>query len=293
MLYYKFNQYKYFKRIWFKHLNFYYFKVSFSKSCNKLVIFYHYAHNTGNSLYPLLVSIHLYGLLSCFLLWFLGELRVFLFYIFLSLLLLLIVWGKDVIHEGLLGYHNIFIQGGLKLRFLFFLFREVIFFISIFWSYFDAVLVPGVELGGIWPTFGVLSPHYIGFPFLNTLLLVRRGVSVTWCHTNLLINNNPLFRLSSTIVLALVFLFVQWYEYNSLGFSMRDRVYGSIFFFGTGFHGFHVILGTVFLSYGLFWIKINFYSYLTHLSLECAILYWHFVDVVWLFLYLFVYWWGN
>lgn len=257
-----------------------------------LLFSYHYAHDTGGSIYPFLIFVILFCLLRVFLLLFLGFFTNYIFLFVFVYFINFFLWGKDAMLEGLSGFHGSFVQFGLKLRFIFFLFTEVIFFFSIFWTYFDTALSPSLEGGSVWPTFGLFSPDFMGFPLLNTLLLISRGVTITWSHSCLLTNKNGFVGLYFTILLAVFFLFVQFYEYFSLSFTLGDSVYGSVFFFSTGFHGFHVLVGTLFLIYSGFWLFFGAYSVLSHLSYECAILYWHFVDVVWLFLYLFVYWWG-
>jgi len=140
--------------------------------------------------------------------------------------------------------------------------------------------------------YGLLIINLFGIPFLNICILLRRGVSVTWCHYNMISNCSGVFSLILTIFLALLFVGVQAMEYYKLFFTISDRIFGSIFFFSTGFHGLHVIFGSLFLIVNLFRLFHYHYIFSHHLGLEFSILYWHFVDVVWLFLFVFVYWWS-
>lgn len=213
----------------------------------------------------------------------------------LLLILCLLQWWRDVIREGTYqGFHTKIVVKGLKLRILLFITSEVFFFISIFWCYFHIFLSPGVEIGSLWPpkNINVFNPYRI--PLLNTIILLSSGVSITWCHYSLL-NRYKLERLVSlliTILLGIIFTIFQYMEYKEASFSISDSVYGSIFFISTGFHGLHVLIGTLFLIVNLIRIYFNNYSSIHHFGFEAAAWYWHFVDVVWLFLYLLVYYWS-
>lgn len=208
-----------------------------------------------------------------------------------GLLILIISWRKDIILEALSGFHNFYVEDCLKYGFMLFIFREFIFFFSIFWFFFDSALRPGVLIFERWIPYSVNFLNPFGAPFLNTCILLRRGVRVTFSHYSLLTNKDRK-RLLITIILSALFLYVQYREYNTLRFSISDRVFGRIFFLSTGFHGIHVLLGTIFLLLNYIRLKNKHFSYLHHNGLEFAIIYWHFVDVVWLFLFIFVYWWN-
>ena len=213
-----------------------------------------------------------------------------------NLALIMLVWGFDVIREGtFLGHHTLFVQKGLRLGFLLFLATEVMFFASFFWAFFHSSLSPTIWIGGVWPPLGVipLSPWKI--PLLNTCILLLSGATVTLCQASVLGNNSELAlqSLFATISLGLLFTLLQIFEYKYASFSISDGIYGSLFYMMTGFHGFHVIVGTIFLIISFFRLHSGHFSITRHLGLEVSAWYWHFVDVVWLFLYAVVYIWSN
>jgi cytochrome c oxidase subunit 3 len=214
----------------------------------------------------------------------------------LSTLIGMTIWFKDVIREGTYqGHHTIAVQKGLMLGFVLFVTSEVMFFLSIFWAFFHSSLSPTVELGSSWPPVGIEPLNPFEIPLLNTVILLSSGATVTYGHHSLIMGNREgvLTILIMTILLALFFTGLQGFEYYNAPFTFADGAYGSTFFIATGFHGLHVLIGTLFL----FVCFIRIFSYhLTehhHLGFEAAILYWHFVDVVWLFLFISIYWWGG
>ncbi len=205
-------------------------------------------------------------------------------------------WFRDIISEGTyLGNHTLAVQKGLNTGVGLFIISEALFFLAIFWAYFHSALSPTVELGAQWPPVGVESINPFELPLLNTIILLSSGVTVTYCHHSLIQGSRSqgLNALLYTIFLAIIFTILQAIEYSVSNFTISDGTYGSCFYFGTGFHGLHVIIGTAFLFVGL----LRFYRYhLTenhHLGLESGILYWHFVDIIWLFLFLSIYYWGS
>lgn len=215
---------------------------------------------------------------------------------FIYFLLCIFYWFRDVIREGTFeGHHTIAVQRGLKLGMLLFIISEVFFFLAFFWAFFHSSLSPAVEIGGIWPPKGIVPFDPYKIPLVNTLILITSGISVTWAHRALILKNRyeSIYGLIVTIGLGVFFTFLQIFEYKNASFSISDGIYGSLFFMLTGFHGFHVLVGTIFLFVGLLrHIEYHFTSK-HHVGLECAIWYWHFVDVVWIFLYIFVYIWGG
>ena len=223
-------------------------------------------------------------------------------------------WWRDVVREGeFQGHHSAVVQLGLRYGMALFIASEVMFFAAFFWAYFDVSLFfneaaqySRVEAsGGTWPPKGLTVFNPWGVPFLNTLILLTSGVTLTWSHHELREGNRRAFLqgLGLTILLGLTFTALQAYEYASAPFSFRaivdgevvkgGSVYTSTFFMATGFHGFHVIVGTLFLIVCFFRGTKGHFKPDHHFGFEAAAWYWHFVDVVWLFLFSCVYWWGS
>jgi len=148
---------------------------------------------------------------------------------------------------------------------------------------------PNMDLGQTWPPFSMLGVGPFEIPSLNTLVLLSRGVRVTWAHYLILVNKNMELLLGATIFLGGYFSLLQSFEYSVTDFSFSDSAFGRIFFIATGFHGIHVLIGSILLLYSMYRIVLSHYSLLNPIGLEVAIWYWHFVDVVWLFLFSFVY----
>jgi len=140
---------------------------------------------------------------------------------------------------------------------------------------------------------GIKPVNPYGIPLFNTVVLLTRGVTLTWAHNCVLAKKNAILPIVLTVVLARIFEIAQYVEYSTATFSIRDGIYGSIFYFGTGFHGIHVVGGHIFLIVNLIRLINCHFSRYHHLGLEFRIMYWHFVDVVWLFLYVCFYWWGR
>ena len=210
------------------------------------------------------------------------------------MLVTIYLWWRDVVREGLLGNHTHSIQVGLRYGILLFITSEVIFFFAFFWAFFHSRLSPTGELGIIWPPAGITGLNPIGVPLLNTAVLLASGATVTWAHHGLLNNYRCElgWGLAVTVYLGVYFTILQKAEYGNVGFAIGDSVFGSTFFVATGFHGLHVIIGTTFLF--IIWLRtlINHFSSSHHKGIEFAAWYWHFVDVVWIFLYIFIYWWS-
>jgi cytochrome c oxidase subunit 3 len=205
------------------------------------------------------------------------------------------LWFRDIIAEGTyIGNHTLAVQRGLNLGIGLFIVSEALFFLGIFWAYFHSALSPTVEIGTQWPPLGIESINAFELPLVNTVILLSSGVAVTFAHHSLIkgIRKSTLDGILFTLFLAVVFTMLQGVEYTISSYSFGDGAFGSCFFFSTGFHGFHVIVGTIFIAVGF--VRVYLYQVTTnhHLGVEGAILYWHFVDVVWLFLYVSVYYWG-
>jgi len=220
----------------------------------------------------------------------------FLVLAFVLLVSSMAFWFRDVITEGTyLGNHTLAVQRGLNMGVALFIASEALFFLAIFWAFFHSALSPTVELGAQWPPMGIEAINPFELPLLNTVLLLSSGVTVTYAHHSLIQGNRSgaLYGLLFTIILAVVFTAFQGVEYTVSSFTISDGTFGSCFYFGTGFHGLHVMIGTAFIAVGL-WRVLAYHSTENHhLGLESSILYWHFVDVVWLFLFISIYYWGS
>jgi len=204
-------------------------------------------------------------------------------------------WWRDVIREATVeGHHTPVVQLGLRYGMVLFIASEVMFFVAFFWAFFDASLFPKAT-PAVWPPVGVQVLPAFQVPFMNTLILLLSGCTVTWAHHALREGDRKgmLTGLALTIILGLTFTGFQAYEYVHAAFKFADGIYSSTFYMATGFHGFHVIIGTSFLIVCLFRAKAGHFTPSHHFGFEAAAWYWHFVDVVWLFLFCCVYWWGS
>jgi cytochrome c oxidase subunit 3 len=216
----------------------------------------------------------------------------------------MIGWWRDVIHEAEFeGDHTRVVQISHRYGMILFIASEVMFFVAWFWAYFNTALFPGqfedvariAFTHGVWPPKGIETFDPWHFPLLNTLILLTSGTTVTWAHHSLLENDRKglIWGLVLTIALGFCFTCVQAWEYGHAAFHYSGNIYGATFFMATGFHGAHVIIGTIFLTVCLFRAKAGQFSPTQHLGFEFAAWYWHFVDVVWLFLFACIYVWGG
>nr|YP_009773374.1 cytochrome c oxidase subunit III [Nierstraszella lineata]QIZ12575.1 cytochrome c oxidase subunit III [Nierstraszella lineata] len=212
------------------------------------------------------------------------------------ILLTMFQWWRDVIRESTFqGYHTQKVSTGLRWGMLLFIASEVCFFFAFFWAYFHSSLAPSVEVGTMWPPAGIFPLNPFQVPLLNTAVLLASGVSVTWAHHALMAGSrlSSIQGLSITVFLGAYFTFLQGGEYLEASFNISDSCYGSTFFVATGFHGLHVLIGSTFLLVCLIRCMSHHFSNNHHFGFEAAAWYWHFVDVVWLFLYISIYWWGS
>nr|YP_010259461.1 cytochrome c oxidase subunit 3 [Stachybotrys chlorohalonata]UIX25757.1 cytochrome c oxidase subunit 3 [Stachybotrys chlorohalonata] len=258
----------------------------------------HPFHLVSPSPWPFYTSISLFSLTAN------GALSMHLFnnsyiLIFISLGLVIAsmsLWFRDIIAEGTyLGNHTLAVQKGLNLGVLLFIASEACFFLAIFWAFFHSALAPTVELGSQWPPMGIEPVNPFELPLLNTVILLSSGATITYAHHSLIKGERKgaIYGSLATVLLAFIFTIFQGVEYSVSSFTISDGVFGTCFFFGTGFHGIHVIIGTIFLAVGLWRIIAYHLTDHHHLGYEAGILYWHFVDVVWLFLYVSMYYWGS
>nr|UCP07155.1 cytochrome c oxidase subunit III [Orthomeria smaragdinum] len=214
----------------------------------------------------------------------------------LMTLLTMIQWWRDIIRESTLqGYHTNVVIKGLKWGMILFILSEVFFFISFFWTFFHMSLSPASQIGMNWPPMNIIPFNPMQIPLLNTIILLTSGVTITWSHHSMLNNNFSEMNqsLTITVMLGIYFTMLQMYEYIEAPFTINDSVYGATFFMATGFHGLHVMIGTSFIIVCMIRQLDLQFSNKHHMGFEAATWYWHFVDVVWLFLYISIYWWGN
>nr|AGZ18974.1 cytochrome c oxidase subunit III [Gymnopis multiplicata] len=224
------------------------------------------------------------------------ESMIILYLGFSVMLLTMLQWWRDIVREATFqGHHTTTVQKGLRYGMILFITSEVFFFLGFFWAFYRASLAPTVELGECWPPTGILPLDPFEVPLLNTAVLLASGVTVTWAHHSIMSNNRKeaIYALMTTIMLGLYFTTLQAMEYYEAPFTISDGIYGSTFFVATGFHGLHVLIGSTFLIVCLIRQILYHFTSKHHFGFEAAAWYWHFVDVVWLFLYVSIYWWGS
>ena len=211
-------------------------------------------------------------------------------------LFVMYVWWRDIVREGTFeGQHTLQVQNGLKMGMLLFIVSEIMFFVAFFWGFFHSSFNPSHALGGVWPPKDLEVLAAFQVPLLNTIILLTSGATITVCHHSIVagLKKQAAISLEVTILLAIIFTALQGYEYVTAPFSISDGIYGSTFYMATGFHGFHVFIGTCFLIVCLIRIFMGHFTREHHFGFEAAAWYWHFVDVVWLFLFITIYWWGS
>jgi len=215
---------------------------------------------------------------------------------FIIILYTMYTWWRDIVREATFeGTHTVVVQKGLRLGMILFIASEVMFFFAFFWAFFHSSIAPTFNIGGVWPPKAITTISTYTVPLTNTFILLSSGATVTWAHHALLAKakKHTLIALLLTLLLAVVFTCLQGFEYVNAPFNISDGVYGSCFYMATGFHGFHVFIGTVALFVSFVRIILNHFTNHHHFGFESAIWYWHFVDVVWLFLFINIYWWSN
>nr|AXS65615.1 cytochrome c oxidase subunit 3 [Cucujoidea sp. 43 KM-2017] len=256
----------------------------------------HPFHLVDVSPWPLLGSLSAMSIMVGLIKWFHQYNSTLLFIGLMATILVMYQWWRDIIREGTYqGHHTLKVTLGLRWGMILFITSEIFFFISFFWGFFHNSLSPSIEIGMLWPPKGITPFNPIEIPLLNTLILLTSGLTVTWAHHSLMESNykQSLQGLLLTVILGIYFTILQGYEYIEAPFTIADSVYGASFFMATGFHGLHVIIGTMFLLICLIRHYNLHFSSTHHFGFEAAAWYWHFVDVVWLFLYISIYWWGS
>jgi len=205
-------------------------------------------------------------------------------------------WWRDIIREATFeNQHSFAVQRGLRLGMILFIVSEIMFFFAFFWAFFHSSLAPVFNIGSVWPPTFIVPIQTFEIPLTNTCLLLTSGATVTWAHHSIVAREkkNAIEALIITVIIACLFTGFQTIEYFVAPFSINDGIFGSCFYLATGFHGFHVFIGTIALLIALIRIILNHFTNTHHFGFESAAWYWHFVDVVWLFLFITIYWWGG
>jgi len=240
---------------------------------------FHPYHLVSTSPWPFYISISLGSLAFNFALSMHGFFNT---YILLNIAIVLVIsimclWFRDIITEAtFLGDHTLAVQKGLYIGVILFIVSEALFFAAIFWAYFHSALTPTIELGAQWPPIGIEPINPFELPLLNTVILLSSGATITYAHHSLTNKSRKgsLYGSIFTVILAIIFTVFQGIEYSVSSFTISDGVFGTCFFFGTGFHGLHVIIGTLFLAVALWRIFAYHLTDLHLLGLESGILYW-------------------
>ncbi|QDC08933.1 cytochrome c oxidase subunit 3 [Oceanicola sp. D3] len=222
---------------------------------------------------------------------------------FVGVLYVMFAWWSEVVDESQVGDHTPVVAIGLRYGFILFIMSEVMFFAAWFWSFFKHAMYPmnpdidqAPAVDGVWPPVGIETFDPWHLPLINTLILLCSGMAATWAHHALVHENNRKAMaegLVLAVVLGLIFTVLQAYEYSHAAFGFAGNIYGANFFMATGFHGAHVVIGTIFLFICYLRLRAGHFTQEKHVGFEAAAWYWHFVDVVWLFLFAAVYIWGG
>lgn len=266
---------------------------------------HHDYHIVDPSPWPAVVSVFAFVLAAGAVFWMHGQLTSLVMIVgLIGVIYTMCVWWRDIIREAEHQHmHTPVVQLHYRYGMILFIASEVMFFVAWFWAFFDAALFPGEAInyaraeftGGHWPPSGIETFDPWHLPLLNTLILLTSGTTLTWAHHALVHGDRDSAKwgLWLTVGLGVMFSMLQAYEYSHAEFAFSGNIYGATFFMATGFHGFHVIVGTLFLAVCLGRLYAGHFSPTHHFGFEAAAWYWHFVDVVWLFLFTFIYVWGS
>ena len=252
-------------------------------------------HSVSPSPWPFLMSVSVFSTAVGFVLYVNKNVPFLLFAGLGSIFTIFSLWCQCIVREATYqGAHTLRVIYTLKFGFLMFVLSEAMFFSSFFWAYLHAGLSPAPEIGVMWPPAGVQAISPLGLPLVNTVILVWSGCWVTASHHHVKSGNREkaMETLNYTYLLGILFTIIQYYEFRWCTYTIADSVYGCSFFILTGFHGVHVIVGTIFLVVCYYRMKYGHFTQNRHLGFECAIIYWHFVDVIWIVVYILVYGWG-
>ena len=251
----------------------------------------HPYHLVDISPWPLQTSINILGQAFNFIFWLNLQSNYIIFIQIFTLILILFQWWRDVLRESLGGYHTVFVQKGIMIGFLLFLISEIVLFGSVFWPFFHSTLSISVELGAIWPPYGINAVNPWSLPLLGTTILLSSGFLLTQSHHYFILGNKnqSIFYQILTIILGAAFTLTQSIEYINTEFTISDSIFGANFFITTGLHAIHVIIGTIFQTVGLYRIKYDEITSETSQSLDFSIYYWHLVDGIWILVLLVYY----
>ncbi|MFB2533402.1 cytochrome c oxidase subunit 3 [Paracoccus sp. p4-l81] len=260
----------------------------------------HDYHILPPSIWPMMGAVGAFVMLGGAAMWMKGMTPYPFFIGLLMVLFVMYSWWADVVHEGETGDHTPVVRIGLRYGMVLFIMSEVMFFVAWFWAWFKHALYPmgpqSPAVDGVWPPEGVVPFDPWHLPLINTLILLLSGVAVTWAHHALAHDNDRktfINGLAVAVVLGFCFTLLQIYEYTHAQFGLAGNAYGGPFFMATGFHGLHVVIGTIFLAVCLYRGIKGQMTKEQHVGFEAAAWYWHFVDVVWLFLFASIYIWGR
>uniref|UniRef100_UPI0030FF12B4 cytochrome c oxidase subunit 3 n=1 Tax=Synergus nanlingensis TaxID=3135082 RepID=UPI0030FF12B4 len=261
----------------------------------KIYIYNHPFHLVTLSPWPLLTSLSIFITMIGSIKMFNNNLFLLMIYGFMMIIMCSYQWWRDIIRESTFqGLHTKYIYKLLKMGMFLFIISELLFFISFFWAYFHSSLSPNIEIGMMWPPMNIQQFNPMKSNMLNTMILLSSGITITYSHYSILTNKmtKSVFNLLLTLILGFMFTLIQLYEYLNSSFSISDSIYGSLFFMTTGFHGLHVIIGSLFLLIMLIRMTMNQMSLFHHFGFEAASWYWHFVDIIWIIVYSMIYWWN-
>ena len=256
----------------------------------------HDYHILNPSIWPFIGSIAAFVMLFGAVVFFHSENPWMFIAGFVGVLFIMYVWWSDTVKENQVGDHTPVVLIGLRYGFILFIMSEVMFFLAWFWSFFKHALFPMDASGGVFPPTGIQTFDPWHLPLINTLILLCSGAAATWAHHAIAHDNDRKGLVNGLIVaigFGVLFTGFQIYEYSHAAFTFSENIYGANFFMATGFHGFHVLIGTIFLLVCLIRAANGHFTPEKHIGFEAAAWYWHFVDVVWLFLFLVVYVWGR
>ena len=260
----------------------------------------HDYHILQPSIWPLMGALSAFVMLFGAVLWMSDVTRYIFFIGFVGVLYVMYAWWSEVVDEAHEGDHTPVVVIGLRYGVIMFIISEVMFFVAWFWTFFKHALYPMTEgsplIDGVWPPAGIETFDPWHLPLINTLILLCSGCFCTWAHHAIVHDNDRdglKKGLIGSVILGLLFTVFQAYEYSHAAFGFSGNIYGATFFMATGFHGFHVVIGTIFLFVCYLRVQAGHFTPEKHVGLEAAAWYWHFVDVVWLFLFFAVYIWGG